>query len=210
MIKVMIADDHILIREGLKKICATQNDIKVVADTESPFEIIDLLNKNEVDVLLLDINMPNKNGLEALKEIKAFKPVVKVLILSIHPEDRYAVRALKAGASGYISKNTDPMELIRAIRKIADGHKYISSELAEKLAQEVGVEKKSKGHELLSDREYQVFRLIAEGKSQHNIADDLALGISTVNTYRSRILDKLNLKSNAEIIYYAIENKLID
>ncbi len=210
MINIMIADDHILIREGLKKLCEMEADLNVVCDTDDPYKVTEMIIKNDLDLLLLDLNLPGKSGLEVLKEIKIIKPELKVLILSVHPEERYAMRTLKSGASGYISKDCAPQDLLYAIRQIAQGKKYISAGLAEQLALDLGSERTPKNHELLSDREFQVLRLISEGKSQHEISDILLIGVSTVNTYRSRILEKLNLKSNADIIYYAIENKLVD
>lgn len=208
MIKVVIADDHKLIREGLQKILENEIDIKVVAGTDQPEQILELLNTHQPDILLLDLQFPTKSGLDILYDLKIQKPDQKVLILSMHPEERYAIRALKAGAYGYISKDEDPFKIIEAIRKINDGRKHISAAISEQLLFSLDGDKPL--HESLSDREFQVFQMIATGKSQTIIADELALGISTINTYRSRIIEKLNLKTTSDLIHYAIENKLID
>lgn len=210
MTKVFIADDHMLIREGLKKILKPEPDITIVGETADPLTIQTFLENNEVDILILDINMPGKNGLDVLKDIKITNPDVKVLILSMSPEEHYAKRAYKAGASGYISKDSVSEELVLAIRKVAVGRKYVSPTFAELLAADVDPGSKKSENGLLSDREFQVLVLLAKGKSQIDIGEELALSPSTVNTYRSRILEKLNLKSNAEMIYYAVQNKIID
>jgi two-component system, NarL family, invasion response regulator UvrY len=208
--KVFIADDHILIREGLKKILKCESDLDVVGDTGDAFEVAPFIRENEVDVLILDLNLPEKSGLEILKEVKVIKPSLHVLILSMNPEDRFATRTLKAGASGYITKESAPEELIKAIRKVSSGGKYVSQALAEKLAFDLDLSVKKSCQDLLSDREFEILRFIANGKSQTDIASDLSLSPSTVNTYRSRILDKLNLKTNADLIYYALQNKLVE
>lgn len=210
MIKILIADDHTLIREGFKKLIAAAIGFRVVGEAENGFEALEFLRNNECDLLVLDISMPGKNGLELLKEIRTVRPDVKTLVLSMHPEDRFAIRALKAGAAGYLTKVSAPTELIRAIHKIVDGGKYVSASLAEKLAFNLDAGAKIADHEQLSDREYEVFRLIAEGKTVSEIAAALNLSQSTVNTYRSRILQKMNLRSNADIIHYALRNNLLD
>jgi len=210
MIKIFIADDHILIREGLKKLFKSEIDMEVVGDSEDPFEAIDFVSKNDVDILILDINLPNKSGLEVLKELKIFKPEIKTLMLSMHPEDRYAIRCLKAGAWGYISKDSDLEIIINAVHKISQGRKYVSERLAEQMALEVDMISQKKLHKSLSDRELEVLLLFVNGKGQTDIAEQLNLSISTINTYRSRIFQKLNIKSIAELTRYAIENKLIE
>jgi len=210
MIKVFITDDHALIREGFKKILNLEKDIKIVGEGSNAFETISFIEKDDCDVLILDINLPDKNGLDALKEIKIIKPELRVLILSMHPEDRFAVRALKAGASGYMSKEAASEELVRAIRKVHAGGKYISSSLAEKLAFNLDTKTDKPTHEILSDREFQVLRLIASGKTIGEVAVELNLAVTTISTYRSRILKKLNLKTNADLIHYAITNNLLD
>ncbi len=208
MISIIIADDHNLIRKGLRKIFENEIDINIVGETPDPYKIPDLLKNNDVDILLLDLQFPERSGLDVLKDIKAFHPNLKVLILSMHPEERYALRALKAGASGYISKDADSKYILEAIRRIHSGKKYISQELSEQLL--ISMNSGKKLHEQLSDREFQVFQKIAEGKSQTNIANELLLSISTINTYKGRILEKLKLNSTSDLIRYAIENNLID
>jgi DNA-binding NarL/FixJ family response regulator len=210
MIKVFIADDHALIREGLKNLIANESDIKLVGETSDPFEVTSLVQKLNCDVVILDISMPGKSGLDVLKEIKTLKPELNVLMMSMHPEDQFAKRALKAGASGYITKESAAEELIIAIRKAAAGRKYVSTKLAESLAFDLDKSFEKNPHELLSDREFQIFRLIASGKSTSEISNELAISTSTVSTYRARILEKMNFQTNAELIHYAIQNKLIE
>lgn len=208
-LKIFIADDHSLIREGLKKLLLYETDLKIVGEADNPDDTVSFIINNEVDIVILDINLPGKSGLEILKPLKMLKPNLHVLILSMYPEDQFAERSIKAGASGYLTKDAAPEELIKAIRKVARGGKYISEHLAEKI-----IFKKEPGsefsHESLSDREFQVLKLMAIGKAQVDIAAELNLSTSTVNTYRSRVLEKLGLKSNAELIHYALEHKLID
>lgn len=210
MIRVMIADDHILIREGLKKILKEAIDIKVVAEAVDVPNLLESLKKTEVDLLVLDISLPGKNGLEALQDLKKGWPALPVLILSMHPEERFAVRAFKEGAAGYMTKESAPEEMIQAIRKIVQGRKYVSSSLAERLAIELKNPASALPHERLSSREYQILRLIAAGKSSKDIAGDLSLSVNTVNTYRMRMQEKMGMKSDAEIIRYALEHHLID
>lgn len=208
-LKVFIADDHLLIREGLKKILSGEKEFTVVGEAGDPEEIIDFINENDVDILILDLNMPGRSGLDVLKHVKRIKPELKVLILSMYPEDQFGERTIKAGASGYITKESASEELMKALKKIAKGGNYISPAFAEKLLFKKKHMPGDKPHELLSDRELQIMILLAKGKTQVEISNELALSSSTINTYRSRILEKLNLKSNAEIIRYAIQNKLV-
>lgn len=208
-LKVFIADDHLLIREGLKKILSGEKEFKVVGEAGDPDEIIDFINDNDVDILILDLNMPGRSGLDVLKHLKRIKPDLKVLILSMYPEDQFGERTIKAGASGYITKESASEELLNALKKIAKGGNYISPAFAEKLLFKKKHMQGNKPYELLSDRELQIMILLAKGKTQVEISIELALSSSTINTYRSRILEKLNLKSNAEIIRYAIQNKLV-
>ncbi|MCK6614759.1 MAG: response regulator transcription factor [Ignavibacteriaceae bacterium] len=210
MIRVYIADDHQLIREGLKKVLKGEIGISVAGDTGNPDEIIPFLGSNGADVVVLDLNFPSRSGLEILKDIKSIHPEVAVLILSMHPEEHYAVRALKAGASGYLTKESAPEELLAAIRKAGAGGKYISQPLAEKLAFDLDLTLGKVSHQMLSDREFEVMILMAKGKPQNEIASDLNLSPSTVNTYRARILEKMGFKSNAELVQYAVKNKLIE
>lgn len=208
MINVFIADDHALIREGIKNLLSPLSDIKLVGETANPFEIIEQIKKNKCDVLILDLSMPGKNGLDVLKEIKSIFPETKILIMTMMPEDQFAKRTLKAGASGYLTKESAADELITAIRRIASGRKYVSQSLAEKLAQDLDDTVDKPIQDLLSDREFQVMKMMASGKSQTDIANELSISTSTVNTYRSRILEKLNLHSNAELIHFAYRNNL--
>lgn len=210
MITVFLADDHALIREGMRRIVSHEEDIKVIGESGTAKEAIHFVRDQGCDVLVLDINLPDKDGLDALKDIKIFKPDQAVLILSMHPEERYATRAFRSGAAGYVAKDTAADEIVSAIRKVASGGKYVSPSLAEKLATELDDLVKKTPVEQLSDREFQVMQLMAKGKSQAEIADELALSPTTVNTYRRRILDKLNLKTNAELIHFAITNKLLE
>ena len=210
MIRTIIADDHPLVREGLKKILKEEHDFQVVAEAVNSAEIFALLAKYEADVLLLDINMPGRSGIDVLSEIHTIAPKLRILILTIHPEDSLAVRALKAGASGYITKDAIPSELIVAIRQVAEGHKYISNKLAGQLAQSVQKNTGDLPHQSLSEREYEVFTHIATGRTLHEISNDLSLSPATVSTYRARIMEKMNMHSNAELMHYALLNKLIE
>ena len=210
MIKVLIADDHPIVRKGLKQILAETSDITVVNEASSGQEVLSKIWKNDYDVVLLDISMPGIGGLEALKQIKSQKPGLPVLILSIHSEDQYAVRAIKDGAAGYLTKESAPDELIAAIQKVSRGGRYITSSLAERLA--LAIEKNTERplHELLSDREYQVMLMIASGKPVKQIAEELFLSVKTVSTYRSRTLEKMRMENNAQLTSYALKNRLLD
>ncbi|MCU0342705.1 MAG: response regulator transcription factor [Ignavibacterium sp.] len=209
-IKIIIADDHAIVREGLKQIVAEEKDMLVSGEAEDTAALMELLQKEKWSIVVLDINMPGKSGLEALKDIKQFYPDLPVLILSMFSEDQYGLRAIKAGASGYLKKVSAPTELVVAIRKIVSGRKYINSSLAEKLAENLGTEKNNFLHDKLSDREYQIMCNIALGKSAEEIAAELSLSINTIYTYRNRILEKMSMKSNVELTQYAIQNKLIE
>lgn len=210
MIKILIADDHAIVREGLKQIVAEESDMKVTGEAANASELFELLDKDSWQIVVLDINMPGKSGLEALKEMKTSNIKVPVLILSMFSEDQYGLRAIKAGAAGYLKKVSAPTELVSAIRKIVGGGKYISSTLAEKLADNFDVNNKKALHQNLSDREYQIMCFISLGKSAEEIAEELSISIHTVYSYRNRILEKMHLKSNVELTQYAIQNKLIE
>lgn len=210
MIRILVADDHTIVREGLKQILADVGDMAVRDEAGNGQEALAKIREGEFDVVLLDISMPGRSGLEILKEIKAEHPKLPVLILSMHAEEQYAVRALRAGASGYVTKASAPDELIGAIRKVSCGRKYVSSSLAEKLAFELDIDTKKPPHETLSDREYQVMLMLASGKSVKEIADELCLSVKTISTYRSRVMEKMNMKKNAELTLYAIQNHLVD
>ena len=209
-IKILIADDHAIVREGLKQIVAEEKDMVVSGEAENAISLMSLLEKESWSIVVLDINMPGKSGLEALKDIKHLYPDLPVLILSMFSEDQYGLRAIKAGASGYLKKVSAPTELVIAIRKIVAGRKYINPDLAEKLADNLGNDLQNVLHEKLSDREYQIMCNIALGKTAEEIAEELSLSINTIYTYRNRILEKMSMKSNVELTQYALQNKLID
>src|ERR1051325_952780 len=210
MIRVVVVDDHAVVREGLKRIIAENGGMAVTGEAADGHEAMQIIKKDSCDVVLLDITMPNKNGLDVLKELHAESPRLPVLVLSMHPEDQYAVRVLRAGAAGYVTKESAPAKLVQAIRKVVRGGKYVSPSLAERLVFDLGADKDKAPHELLSDREYQVLCLISSGKTVTQIANELALSIKTVSTYRVRILEKLKMKNNAEMTRYAIQEGLVD
>ncbi len=210
MIRVLIADDHPIVREGLKQIIAETSDMVVANEASNAQEVLDKVWENDYNVVLLDISMPGRSGLDILKQLKSERPELPVLILSVHPEEQYAVRVLRAGASGYLTKESAPDELIAAIRKVSLGRKYVSSSLAEKLAFDLEIEAEKPLHETLSDREYQVMCMIAKGKTVKEIAEELSLSVKTISTYRSRILEKMRMNNNAQLTHYAIKNRLVE
>jgi len=210
MIRILIADDHPVVRQGLKQVVAETSDMAVADEASNAQEVLDKVWSNDYDVVVLDITMPGRGGLDILKQLKVEKSGLPVLILSIHPEEQYAIRALKAGAAGYLTKGSAPEELTAAIRQVSAGKKYISSSLAEKLALHLENDTDKPIHEKLSDREYQILCKIASGEALKEIAQELFLSEKTISTYRSRILEKMNMKSNAELTYYAIKNGLVD
>lgn len=209
-IKVLIADDHAIVREGLKQILADTRDIVVAGQAENGVDTINLARRGKCDVLLLDISMPDRSGIEVLKQIKKEFPKLAVLMLSMHREDQYAIRSLKAGASGYLNKQSAPAELVTAIRQVASGKKYISPALAQELANQIGDDRQVPPHEILSDREYQTLTMIASGKTVSDIATELALSVKTISMYRSRLLQKMKLRHNGELTHYAIKNHLVE
>lgn len=209
MISLLIADDHNIFRDGLKRIFADTPDIQAKAEAGSGHEALELMRGEDWDTVLLDINLPGKSGLEVLKQIKMEKPDLPVLILSMYPEEQYALRTIKLGAAGYLSKDADADELIMAIRKTAAGGKYASRTLADHLLHSLYGNAQQR-HALLSDREYLVFRHIVAGKSLTDIAQALSLSIKTISTYRARLLEKMGLANNAELIRYALEHQLFD
>ena len=209
MINILVADDHAVVREGVKQIIADVSDMLVKDEANNGHETLKKVMSNEYDVVLLDISMPGRSGLELLEDIKSQRPKLPVLILSMHPEKQYAFRALRAGASGYLTKASAPQELIGAIRKASSGGKYVTASLAEKLAFEIDSDTEKAPHEKLSNREYQVMLMIAGGKLVSEIADELCLSIKTISTYRARIMDKMGMKKNAELTLYAVRNDLI-
>lgn len=206
----MIADDHALLRTGLKRIICSETDMEVACEAKNAEEVLQLLRKNKVSIIILDINMPGRSGLDLLYDLKAMYPGISVLILSINSEEQFARRCLEAGASGYMNKDIEPDEFISAIRKIAHGHKYFSSRFMELLLHEVEHRKKGKlPHETLSAREFEVMRLIAKGAKYREIADAMSISEKTISTYRNRILSKLNLSCTDQIKEYAQLNRLI-
>jgi two-component system invasion response regulator UvrY len=209
-IRVFIADDHAIVREGLKQILADSRDIVVGGEAENGLDAIRLFAKSRCHVMLLDISMPDKNGIEVLKQIKKEYPDTQVLMLSMHREDQYAIRSLKAGAAGYLTKQAAPKELVVAIRQVASGQKYVSAALAQALASQVGEDHATPVHDTLSDREYQTLTLIASGKTVSDIALELSLSVKTVSEYRARLLVKMKLKNSAELTHYAIRNHLVE
>jgi two-component system invasion response regulator UvrY len=208
MIKLLVADDHPIVRRGIRQALSETDDIVVADEAGNCAEILEKLRQNRFDVVLLDLSMPGRGGIEVLKQIRGMKLRVAVLVLSIFPEEQYALRALRAGASGYVMKSCEAEVLVRAIRKVAAGGTFVSEAMVEKLLGGLGKDVEKAPHELLSDREYEVFRRIAKGESVRDIAESMALSIKTVSTYRGRILKKMGLRSNAELIHYAVENKL--
>jgi len=210
IIKVFIADDHAIVREGLKQILAETRDIVVAGEAENGLDAVKLFRKSDCQVMLLDISMPDRSGIEVLKQIKKEKPELAVLMLSMHREDQYAIRSLKAGAAGYLTKQSAPRELVTAIRQVAGGLKYISAALAQELANHVGEDHEAPPHDALSDREYQTLTMIASGKTVGVIARELSLSVKTVSEYRARLLVKMKLKNSAELTHYAIKNQLIE
>ena len=210
MLRILIADDHPVFRRGLKQIIAETSDIVVADEAADGFEVLNKAKVGDFDVVILDISMPGKTGIDVLAQLKYERPELPVLMLSMHPEEQYAVRALRAGASGYLTKESAPDELVAAIRKVSTGGRYVSASLAEKLA---SILQKGGGelpHQTLSDRELHVMRLIASGKTVSEIARELSLSVKTISTYRSRILYKMKLKNNVELANYATQNRLIE
>lgn len=209
-IRVFIADDHAIVREGLKQILAEQRDIVVAGEAENGLDALKLFRKSRCHVMLLDISLPDRNGIEVLKQIKQERPELVVLMLSMHREDQYAIRALKAGAAGYLTKQSAPAELVNAIRQVAGGQKYVSAALAQALANGVGADHDAPVHDSLSDREFQTLTMIGSGKTVSQIARELSLSVKTVSEYRTRLLAKMQLKTSAELTTYAIRNGLVD
>ncbi len=210
MTRVLVADDHAVVREGLKQVLAEIPGKVVTDEASNGQEVLDKVWKNNYDVVVLDISMPGRSGLDILKEIKNHKPRLPVLVLSMYPEEQYAVRVLKAGAAGYLTKESASTELMAAMQKVLQGKKYISTSLAERLAFDLERDTEKAVHEELSDREYQVMCLIASGKTVKEIAEELSLSVKTISTYRTRILEKMDMKNNAELTHYAIHHQLVD
>jgi len=208
-IKVFIADDHDVVRQGIKTIIAESSGLSVAGEAENGEEALKKIPDLEIDVVIMDYDMPKKNGLDTLIDLKAILPKLPVIIMSVFPEDHYGIRFLKAGASGYLGKSNVTHQLVEAIKRVANGGKYISPNLADKLVSGLNKDSDKLLHESLTDREFQVFHLIATGKRLKAIAEELHLSVNTVSTYRSRILEKMDMENNADLIHYAITNKLI-
>ncbi len=209
MPKVLIADDHPIVRTGLKQIIADEPDINIVGEVSNGAEVLEFLMKTPCDLVLLDLSMPKRSGLDVISEIKQIDSNIAILVLSIYPEEQYAVRALRAGAAGYLTKASAPNELIKAMRKVLSGGKYISISLAEILASEIDQHTPQQPHERLSDREHQVMLMLAAGKTVTEVAEELNLSVKTISTYRARILEKMNMRNNAQLTFYAVEKHLI-
>lgn len=209
-IRVLIADDHAIVRQGLRQILSDTPDLTVSGEAENGVQAVQMVRAGEWDVVLMDVSMPDRNGIDALKLIKKEFPRLPVLILSMYPEEQYAIRALKAGAAGYLTKQSAPELLVTAIRQVASGKKYVSPSLAEELANAIGDDSERPPHEKLSDREYQTLCMIASGKTPAEIAEALNLSVKTVSVYRARLLEKMNLRNNAELTHYGLKHGLAE
>lgn len=210
MIRILIADDHPIVRRGVKGILARDIEGAICGEAENAQEVLSEVQSQDWDLVILDMTMPGRSGLDILKDLKKLRPKLPVLFLSMHPEDQLGKRALKAGASGYMNKESAPEELIKAIRKVLAGGLYVSATLAEKLALDLGAKTEQPLHERLSDRELEVLRLIGSGKAISQIAEILHLSVATVSTYRTRILEKMSMTTTAELMNYALRNRLVD
>lgn len=207
---LLVADDHAVVRKGMIQILQEASDLKVEGEASSGAELLELLRHHKCDAIVTDLSMPGTSGIDLLKQLRAQHPALPVLILSVHPEDQYALRLLRAGAAGYLTKDSVPEELVNAIRKVCAGGKYVSSALAERLVFAMGSDSEQAPHETLSDREFQVLRLMASGLSPAEISENLCLSVKTVSTYRARILEKMGMRTNAELVRYALEAGLVD
>ena len=210
MKRILIADDHAILRRGLKEILVGEFDGAIFGEAGNAQEVLTEVQNQPWDLVILDITMPGRSGLDLLRDLKQLRPELPVLVLSMHPEDQYAKRVLRSGAAGYMNKETAPKELVTAIRKVLDGGRYVSAALAEKLASDLSAQAVRLPHERLSDREFEVLRMIASGKTISQIAEELHLSMTTVSTHRARILDKMSMTNNAELMRYAMRNGLID
>jgi two-component system, NarL family, invasion response regulator UvrY len=212
MINVLVVDDHALIRKGMRQILDDTSDMRVTGEAETGVQTLKMVRDNKYDMVLLDITLPDRHGMDVLRQLKTEFPTLPILILSMHPEDQYAMRSIRAGAAGYLNKQSAPSQLVTAIRQVASGRKYISNTLAEQLANELtrGSQQREISHKILSNREYQTLCLMASGKSLSEMAEIMSLSAKTVSVYRARMLEKMNLKNNAEAVRYALNNHLID
>jgi DNA-binding NarL/FixJ family response regulator len=209
MLRILLADDHAVVRHGVKQILADAYAGATFGEAQNAHELLEMVGGKSWDIVVLDLNMPGGNGLEALKQIKLDHPQLPILILSMYPEDQYAVRTIRAGAAGYLNKESAPEELVQAIHKILHGGEYISADVADELVQYARHEDGQPLHKHLSDREFQVLCLIASGKEVKEISSELGLSAKTISTYRARLLEKMNMKTNAELTHYAIQNELV-
>ena len=210
MIRIVVADDHTIVREGLKTLLSAAGDLEVVGEAPDGFEVMKRVRELDFDLLLLDMSMPGKSGIELIKQVKGEKPKLKILVLSMHEEHQYAVRAIRAGASGYLTKESASRQLVEAIRKVASGGAFISSAVAEQLALGAMPDAQGPLHATLSDREFQVFRMLAEGRSISDIAERLNLSVKTVSTHKANILHKMNMATSGDLIRYAIAHRLVE
>lgn len=209
MLKILIADDHAIVRKGLKQILSNNPDMTVAGEAAGGAQALEMIREGDWDVVLLDISMPDGNGLDTLKQVKKEKPDLPILMLSIYPEEQYAIRTIKAGVSGYLTKDSAPEELVEAIRKVARGGKYISASLSEKMAEYLENKSERALHENLSDREYQVMVMIAAGKTVSQIAEEMCLSVKTISTNRSRALAKIGMENNSQFTHYAVKQGLV-
>ena len=210
MIRVVIADDHQILREGLKQLLQAAGDLEVVGEAGDGFEVLDRVRRDEFDVLLLDMSMPGKSGVELIKQVKSEKPKLRILVLSMHEEHQYAVRAIRAGASGYLTKESAASQLVAAIRKVGGGGAYITPEVAERLAQDAMPHAEGPLHASLSDREFEVFHMLVDGVSVNEIAARLHLSAKTISTHKARLMEKLGVDSTADLVHYAVRHNLLD
>ncbi len=210
MIKILIADDHPVVRNGLREILTSRINAVLCGEAENAQEVLDQVNRGDWDLVILDITMPGRSGLDVLKDLKQMRPKLPVLVLSIHPAEQYGKRALMAGASGYMHKESAPEDLVRAIRQVLAGRVYVSPKMGEILALRLKLDSSQPLHESLSDREFEILRLIGSGKTPTQIAEELHLGLTTISTYRARILEKMNMTTSAELMRYAFSNHLVD
>jgi DNA-binding NarL/FixJ family response regulator len=210
MIRIVVADDHTIVREGLKQVLSAASDLSIVGEAQTGHEVLERVRGLEFDVLLLDMSMPGKSGIELIKQVRGEKPKLRILVLSMHQEQQYAVRAIKAGASGYLTKESAAVQLVAAIRKVAAGGAFITDAVAEQLALGAMPQTEGMPHSALSDREFQVFQLLVSGKAVSKIAEALNLSVKTVSTHKARIMQKMNMSNPAELVRYAIKHRLID
>jgi two-component system invasion response regulator UvrY len=210
VISILIADDHAILRRGLKEILADELEGAILDEAGNAQEVLTQVQSRAWDLVILDITMPGRSGLDLLRDLQQLRPKLPVLVLSMHPENQYAKRVLRAGAAGYMNKETAPKELVKAVRKVLAGGRYVSAALAEKLAADLSADAARLPHERLSDREFEVLRMIASGKTASQIAEELHLSVTTVSTYRARILEKMGMTNNAELMRYALDNRLVD